>query len=149
LWASAYEAYDRLTPAFRGWLETLTATHQGTAFLEASKRLGYPLAKNRGAPENSEPVGDDLTAIHPVIRTNPVTGWKGLFVNRRYVPGKMAFDVSFTKRINELSKDESDNILEYLHKHIANNHDIQVRHRWTVNGKSKQNLADNRCRDLG
>ena len=88
LWASAYEAYDRLTPTFRGWLETLTATHQGTQFLETSKRLGFPLAKNRGAPENSEPIGDDLTAIHPVIRTNPVTGWKGLFVNRAYVPLK-------------------------------------------------------------
>jgi alpha-ketoglutarate-dependent taurine dioxygenase len=33
-----------------------------------------------------------------------------------------------------LSKDESDNLLEYLYKHIANNHDFQVRHRWTVNG---------------
>jgi len=41
---------------------------------------------------------------------------------------------SFTKRINELSKDESDVVLEYLYKHIANNHDFQVRHKWTVNG---------------
>jgi alpha-ketoglutarate-dependent taurine dioxygenase len=86
LWSSAYEAYDRLTPTFRGFLETLTATHQGTQFLEVSKRLGFPIAKNRGAPENNSPEGDDLTAIHPVIRTNPVTGWKGLFVNRAYPP---------------------------------------------------------------
>lgn len=84
LWANAYEAYDRLTPTFRKFLEGLTATHQGTAFLETSKRLGIPIAKSRGAPENTSPEGDDLTAVHPVIRTNPVTGWKGLFVNRAY-----------------------------------------------------------------
>lgn len=125
VWANAYEAYDRLTPTLRAFLETLTATHQGTQFLEVSKRLGFPLAKNRGAPENSSPIGDDLTAIHPVIRTNPVTGWKGVFVNR-----------TFTKRINELSKDESDVLLEYLFKLISDNHDLQVRHRWTVNGMS-------------
>jgi alpha-ketoglutarate-dependent taurine dioxygenase len=40
----------------------------------------------------------------------------------------------FTKRINELSKDESDVVLEYLFKHVANNHDFQVRHKWTQNG---------------
>jgi hypothetical protein len=85
LWANAYEAYDRLTPTFRTFLEGLTATHRGDQFLEVSKRTGQPLAKNRGAPENSEPVGDDLTAVHPVIRTNPVTGWKGVFVNRGYI----------------------------------------------------------------
>jgi alpha-ketoglutarate-dependent taurine dioxygenase len=84
LWASAYEAYDRLTPVYRRFLETLTATHQGTQFLESSARTGIPLAKTRGAPENSSPEGDSLTAVHPVIRTNPVTGWKGLFVNRTY-----------------------------------------------------------------
>jgi alpha-ketoglutarate-dependent taurine dioxygenase len=33
-----------------------------------------------------------------------------------------------------LSKDESDVVLQYLFKHVANNHDFQVRHRWTPNG---------------
>jgi alpha-ketoglutarate-dependent taurine dioxygenase len=43
-----------------------------------------------------------------VVRTNPVTGWKGLFVNRE-----------FTKRINELTVAESDKLLEFLHEHVS------------------------------
>lgn len=39
-------------------------------------------------------------------------------------------DARFTKKINELAKDESDILLEYLHHHIAENHDLQVRFRW-------------------
>jgi alpha-ketoglutarate-dependent taurine dioxygenase len=84
LWANAYDAYDRLSPTFRAFLEGLTATNRGDPFVEASKMTGQPLAKNRGAPDNSSPVGDDLTAVHPVIRTNPVTGWKALYVNPTY-----------------------------------------------------------------
>jgi alpha-ketoglutarate-dependent taurine dioxygenase len=86
-----------------------------------------PLREGRGAPEN---VGQDLEATHPVIRTNPVTGWKGLFVNSQ-----------FTKRIVELSKVESDTLLELLFDHISANHDLQVRFRW-----EKDSLAiwDNR-----
>jgi alpha-ketoglutarate-dependent taurine dioxygenase len=85
LWANGYEAYDRLSPTFRTFLEGLTATNRGDPFLEASKMTGQPLAKNRGAPDNSSPVGDTLTAAHPVIRTNPVTGWKALYVNPTYL----------------------------------------------------------------
>jgi alpha-ketoglutarate-dependent taurine dioxygenase len=50
-------------------------------------------------------VGNNLQTVHPVIRTNPVTGWKSVFVNK-----------AFTKRIVELTKDESDVILDYLFK---------------------------------
>jgi alpha-ketoglutarate-dependent taurine dioxygenase len=79
LWASGYEAYDRLSPAFQKFLEGLTALHDSSWLSKISERLGTPLRTNRGAPENQ---GVDLTAIHPLIRTNPVTGWKGVFVNR-------------------------------------------------------------------
>lgn len=33
-WASGYEAYDRLSPAYQTFLEGLTATHDGTMFDE-------------------------------------------------------------------------------------------------------------------
>ncbi|KAL8278034.1 hypothetical protein RQP46_009494 [Phenoliferia psychrophenolica] len=117
LWASAYEAYDRLTPAMAKFLEGLTAVHDGNGFHTRAKVLGTEVyAEKRGHPAN---VGADLRTIHPVIRTNAITGWKGLFVN----PG-------FTKRIVELSLDESEVLLNYLFRLIFENHDLQVRYAW-------------------
>lgn len=66
-----------------------------------ARRSGIKMQDPRGSPENT---GTDLTAIQlvnlmstrlqltwphlrsPVIRTNPVTGFKSLFVNRESVP---------------------------------------------------------------
>ena len=82
LWASTYEAYDRFSPAFRSFLEGLTAIHSAKRFNVVASLNGESIRMGpRGAPDN---IGDSLTAIHPVIRTNPVTGWKGLFVNKEY-----------------------------------------------------------------
>lgn len=120
LWASAYEAYDRLTPAFAKFLEGLHAVNDGNGFHQRAKQLGTEVyTDKRGHPLN---FGADLTAVHPVIRTNAVTGWKGLYVNP-----------SFTKRIVELSLDESDAVLAYLYRIITDNHDLQVRFSWEKN----------------
>ncbi|KAJ3075327.1 hypothetical protein HDU98_008575 [Podochytrium sp. JEL0797] len=109
LWASAYEVYERLT-----------ATHDGRQFARlAAAGLSKINPGPRGAPED---VGTELEAVHPVIRTNPVTGWKGVFVSE-----------GFTRRINELSKDESDIVLQHLFKLVFQNHDLQVRFRWNTN----------------
>ncbi|RAH41957.1 TauD/TfdA dioxygenase family protein [Aspergillus brunneoviolaceus CBS 621.78] len=120
LWASGYEIYDRLSPAMAEMLEGLTATHDATFFHDEARRLGNPLRKGiRGSPLNQ---GEALTAVHPVIRTNPVTGWKSVYVNK-----------GFTKRINGVTKDESDVLLAYLFNLITQNHDAQVRFRWNKN----------------
>ena len=120
LWASGYEIYDRLSPAMQIFLEGLTATHDAKFFLDEAERLGNPLRKGiRGHPLNQ---GDKLSAIHPVIRTNPVTGWKSVFVNK-----------GFTRRINGVTKDESDILLKYLFDLIVHNHDCQVRYSWNKN----------------
>lgn len=80
LWASAYEAYDRLSPPYQKFLEGLTAVHSAQRFKTIAARHGHQVRTiERGAPDN---VGDELRATHPIIRTNPVTGWKGLFVNK-------------------------------------------------------------------
>lgn len=120
LWASGYEIYDRLSPAMREFLEGLTATHDAKFFLEEAERLGNPLREGvRGSPLN---YGSSLEAVHPVIRTNPVTGWKSVFVNR-----------GFTKRINGVTRDESDLLLPYLFNLVTQNHDAQVRFKWRKN----------------
>ncbi|EED82686.1 predicted protein [Postia placenta Mad-698-R] len=120
LWASGYEAYDRLSPALAKHLEGLTAVHEATFFKSYVERQGQTLHEGpRGNPEN---VGTDLRTVHPVIRTNPVTGWKALFVNK-----------NFTRRILELTKDESDATLDYLFRLVSDNHDLQVRFKWNKN----------------
>lgn len=129
LWASAYEAYDRLSPAMRKYLEGLTALHKGLGFIQLAKKFNIgEFRENRGSPEN---VGQELEAVHPVVRTNPITGWKGLFVNRE-----------FTQSIVELTPGESDNLLEFLFDHVSDNHDCQVRFRWEPNSVA---IWDNRC----
>ena len=120
LWASGYEIFDRLSPAMQVFLEGLTATHDAKFFLEEAERLGNPLRRGiRGSPLNH---GASLTAVHPIIRTNPVTGWKSVFVNK-----------GFTRRINDVTKDESDMLLNYLFNLVTQNHDAQVRFKWNKN----------------
>ncbi|KAI1633092.1 TfdA family taurine catabolism dioxygenase TauD [Biscogniauxia mediterranea] len=119
LWTSGYEIYDRLSPAMQKFLEGLTATHDANFFHDEAERLGNPLRKGiRGSPLNQ---GADLKAVHTVIRTNPVTGWKSVFVNK-----------GFTKRINGVTRDESDVLLNYLFNLVTQNHDAQVRFKWNM-----------------
>lgn len=68
LWSSQYDAYDKLSPAMASWLETLTATHDANFFHDEARRLGIKIRSGeRGSPFNQ---GENLQAVHPVIRTN-------------------------------------------------------------------------------
>ncbi|KAL7004371.1 hypothetical protein EMMF5_006062 [Cystobasidiomycetes sp. EMM_F5] len=128
MWSSMYSAYDLLSPYMQQFLSGLTATHDADIFREQSARHGFALyTQTRGHPDNH---GSNLRAVHPVIRTNPVTGWKAIYVNK-----------TFTKRINELSTDESDLLLKYLFSLVAENFSFQARLKW-----EKDDLAiwDNR-----
>ncbi|CAK7229219.1 hypothetical protein SCUCBS95973_007147 [Sporothrix curviconia] len=117
LWASGYELYDRISPTLRQFLDTLTAYYAQPGFEESAARNGFELyAEPRGAPEN---VGTVLEAIHPVVRTNPVTGWKSVFAVGHHV-----------KRIHGLSDAESQHFLEWFNQLVVDNHDLQVRLRW-------------------
>lgn len=119
LWASGYELYDRWSPAYRKFFEGLTATFVGDGFLKAAEanpdKVQIYVAP-RGSPLN---VGKDLAAVHPVVRTNPVTGWKSI-----YAIGP------FPKMINELDPQESDQLLAKFKQIIHDNHDLTVRFKW-------------------
>ncbi|KAF1335289.1 Poly adp-ribose, partial [Globisporangium splendens] len=118
LWASGYEAYERLTPPMKAFLEGLTAIHSSKLQAETAAAKGFNI---RRPPVDSE---------HPVIRTHPVTGRKALYVN-----------AAFTTRIPQLSVAESDAVLRFLYKHVAQGHEFQVRFRWTKNAVA---IWDNR-----
>ncbi|KAJ3318322.1 hypothetical protein HDV06_000555 [Boothiomyces sp. JEL0866] len=110
IWSSQYEAYNRLSKPFQKFLEGLTAIHSAKEQADMAIRTGLPLRR--------EPVINE----HPIVRTHPVTSKKALFVNPM-----------FTRSIVGLKHEESQNILNYLYKHIAVSADFQARFKWTKN----------------
>jgi len=69
-------------------------------------------------------------AIHPVVRVHPITGRKSLFVNEH-----------FTRRIVEMSHDESESLLRHLTRYVSRNR-FTVRYRWNEGTIA---MWDNRC----
>jgi taurine dioxygenase len=83
------------------------------------------------ALHDADPHGhSERTAIHPVVRIHPETGRKSLFVNEH-----------FTRRIVELSHQESDALLGFLVRWAASPR-FTVRYRWTAGTIA---IWDNRC----
>jgi taurine dioxygenase len=116
LWASCVAAFDGLSAPLQRFLEGLTASHDiqqsfpAQRFaLDAEGQARLDLAKR-----NNPPVS------HPVVRTHPVTGRKGLFVQE-----------GFTTHINELSPLESRAILAMLYAHTIKP-EYTVRWKWRI-----------------
>ena len=114
-WSNMYAAYEALSPAMQELLEPMTALHTS----DYSGQYG-----------GHKPQRESPSAVHPVVRTHPVTGKKALFVNE-----------VFTKRINELSRDESVAVLGFLADHVKNVN-FQCRFQWADHSVA---MWDNRC----
>ena len=120
LFANMCAAYEALSSPLKTMLNGLTAVH-------ASEHVYRGRYADRGVDDRNKAYPQ---AVHPVVRTHPETGRKALYVNR-----------TFTTHINELSRAESDAILELLFdqgEHI----DFQIRFRWEPNDVA---FWDNRC----
>ncbi|MFB7500599.1 TauD/TfdA dioxygenase family protein [Streptomyces sp. NPDC056161] len=106
LFANMHLAYELLSPALRGFLEGLTALHDGA--------LPWTAAGQTPPPEYDVP-----RTVHPVVVRHPENGRKLLFVNAPY-----------TSHITELSRAESDALLELLYAHTARTALLHCRVRW-------------------
>lgn len=109
-------AYERLSPSFREYLETLKVVHSGFEQANYSRERAEKLGK--GATYTTvrrDPVKNE----HPLVRRHPVTGAKSIFVNR-----------GFCRNIVGLRHEESTSILNFLYDVIEKSADIQVRVRW-------------------
>ncbi|UVE18729.1 taurine dioxygenase [Pseudomonas sp. LS44] len=117
LWASSSAAYDALSQPLQQLLDGLTATHDFTRSfpLERFGTSADALERYHQVQRQHPPLS------HPVVRTHPVSGRKGLFVNE-----------GFTARINELAPAESDALLRFLFAH-ATRPEFTIRWRWQEN----------------
>lgn len=114
LWLSCIAAYEALSPAMQGFLSSLTAEHDMAASFTVERYGNSDEVRERLAEARRK----NPPVVHPVIRTHPVTGKKGLFVN-----------ASFTTRIMELTAAESASLLAYLAVHVAKP-EFTVRWKW-------------------
>lgn len=119
LWASGYDLYDRFSAAYQRFFEGLTATFTGDGFLRAAAADPDHVKVHEGPRGSPVNVGRGLSTVHPVVRTNPVTGWKSIFAVG-----------PFPKTINELTAQESAELLAKFKQMVMENHDLQVRFKW-------------------
>ena len=118
LFANMYAAFESLSPPMRRLLTGLTAVHEGEHYY----RDRYGSATLRDA---SHPVAE-----HPVVRTHPVTRRQALYVNE-----------GFTTRIKDLPLAESEVLLAFLFKHLAQPQ-FHCRFHWRAHSMA---FWDNRC----
>ena len=119
MWSSMYAAYDALSDTMQRLLSELRAVHRGEFF--------NLIAKNQ---DEKDALAANNESAHPVIRTHPVTGRKGLFVN-----------FGFTRSIEGMKPDESELLLRFLFEHVGNA-EFTCRFRWRPGSIA---MWDNRC----
>jgi len=116
LWSSCSAAYEALSEPMRRFLDGLTAQHSVAKSFPPERWQNDPAFNER----YERAVAKHPPVNHPVVRTHPVTGRKGLFVNG-----------GFTTHINELRPSESRALLDFLDAHAARP-EFTVRWRWKV-----------------
>jgi taurine dioxygenase len=116
LWSSSSAVYDSLSAPLRRLLEGLTAQHSVAKSFPPERWQNDPAFKAR----YERAVAKHPPVNHPVVRTHPVSGRKGLFVNE-----------GFTTHINELNPRESAALLALLFS-LAGQPEFTVRWRWRV-----------------
>jgi taurine dioxygenase len=125
LFASQSKAYDALSDGMKGMLSGLSAVHSASREYSAKGAS----AQARSSMQSTQ-VQEAPEYEHPVVRTHPQTGRKGLYINP-----------AFTLRFSGMTKRESKPLLDFLFDHSRDER-FTCRFRW-----QKGSLAfwDNRC----
>lgn len=66
---ASYALYSSFSPGFQKYLEGLSVVHSATAQADGNRAAGLPVRRK------------EVETIHPLVRVNPATGWKSVYVN--------------------------------------------------------------------
>ena len=124
LFANQYLAYESLSDGMKRMLDGVKAVN--ISGKPAVSKTRSDMLKHRSVGLK----GDELSAVHPVVRTHPETGRKALYVNEAH-----------TSRFAGMRDQESQPILEYLFGHQVRP-DFTCRFRWQAGSVA---IWDNRC----
>jgi taurine dioxygenase len=115
-WMSTSKAYDWLSPGMQKYLQGLTAVHswEVSGFREA---LGL-----RGDDALIAAIKAFKPVVHPVVRTNPDSGRKCIFVN-----------ADFTRNIQGVDRHEARGIFNFLLEWMKKP-EFMVHHQWEAGG---------------
>ena len=129
MWSCNYLAYEGLSATLRDFLDGLTCTHSLLRYY-APIFARWEAQGREGAKKHAEFEERYPPVSHPLVRTHPRSGRRGLFVNR-----------FFTDCVDGLSASESKHLLEFLYRQIELP-EHTVRLRWKVGTLA---IWDNRC----
>ena len=115
LFANTMAAYEALPDSMKQRLDGMKAVYGFTHQYEERIKKGAKLA-----PLTDEQRAAAPDVIHPVIRTHPYTGRKGIFVNELN-----------TTRLIGVPEDESQRLLQDLFAHLTRP-EFVYRHKWRV-----------------
>lgn len=115
LFSDSYAAYEGLSDDVKAKIEGKVAIHDFAHFRKMMK------AKGMSAEEIEEMNKKYPMMEHPVVRTHPETGRKGIYVN-----------AAFTQYIKGMEREESDALLQHLYVQ-AQTPEYQCRFHWEKN----------------
>ena len=126
IFASQTLAYEALSDGMRAMLDGMNAVHNDTRV--AGPNINVNKGRSAGVRDDEE--WRPTESLHPVVRTHPETGRKGLFVN-----------ISYTRRFENMTEEESAPLLDFLYEHAARP-EFTCRVRWAPGTAT---FWDNRC----
>ncbi|MEM9682473.1 MAG: TauD/TfdA family dioxygenase [Pseudomonadota bacterium] len=128
MFANMYCAYESLSDGMRASLDGLHALNSSAQNYRGGRAAKM---KKLAGMKNSYKVNSDvLEAVHPVVRTHPVTGRKALYLNG-----------SHTLRFRGMTEEESKPLIDFLAKHAVRP-EFTCRLRWEPRTIA---IWDNRC----
>jgi len=128
LFTNTARAYEALSNGMKAMLDGLHAVNDSDKLYPGGRaaRIGSLSGMKNAYNDGS----DALQSVHPVVRTHPETGRKGLYVN-----------ISHTLRFQEMTVEESAPLISFLAEHAVRP-EFTCRLRWQPGTLA---IWDNRC----